>query len=202
MRSFVLGVEGQPHAAALLVGLCCGLRQSEVRGLRWGDVDLANGNVRIVRSLSRATRAVKAPKTSSSMRTVRLADDALRALRRHEEAQREAGLGTGPVDAVFATSRRGVVSAPALYHGLQREAKRLGLPQISFHALRHTFATAALASGANPKAVQAVLGHADPALLVRRYGHVIPGAESEVADRISTLLRATNPSKPEERSEE
>ena len=202
MRSFVLGVEGQPHAAALLLGLCCGLRQSEVRGLRWGDVDLANGNVRIVRSLSRATRAVKAPKTSSSMRTVRLADDALRALRHHEEAQREAGLGTGPVDAVFATSRRGVVSAPALYHGLQREAKRLGLPQISFHALRHTFATAALASGANPKAVQAVLGHADPALLLRRYGHVIPGAESEVADRISTLLRATNPSKPEERSEE
>lgn len=191
MRTFVLGIEGRPHAAALLLGLTVGLRQSEVRGLRWGDVDLTSGAIRIVRSLSRATRTIKAPKTASGMRAVRLPPVALRALLAHQKEQKATGIGVGANDPIFATTRRGgVLSAPALYHALQRESERLGLPAISFHALRHSFATAALASGANPKVVQAVLGHADPAMLMRRYGHAIPGAETEVADRLTSLLES------------
>lgn len=192
MRTFVLDIEGRPHAAALLLGLTVGLRQSEVRGLRWGDVDLTTGAIRIVRSLSRATRTIKAPKTASGTRAVRLPPVALRALLAHQKEQQAIGVGISPSDPIFASTRRGgVLSAPALYHALQRESVRLGIPKISFHALRHSFATAALASGANPKDVQAVLGHADPAMLMRRYGHAIPGAEAEVADRLAALLESS-----------
>jgi len=108
---------------------------------------------------------------------------------RHRERQVERGLPVGMHDFVLATSRRGgVLSAPALYHGLQREIARLDLPEISFHALRHSYATALLSAGANPKVVKHVLGRADPTLLLRRYGHVIPGAEAETAARLPEML--------------
>lgn len=126
---------------------------------------------------------------------------AIRALQRQKTEQETALLGIEPGDYVFGTTRKGgVVSAPALYHGLRRETERLRVRRISFHALRHTFATLALTTGANPKDIQAVLGHPDPTLLLKRYGHAIPGGEAEVAARMASLLDVSQ--KSEERSEE
>ena len=128
-----------------------------------------------------------APKTAAGIRTVHLPPQGREAMLRHRERQVERGLPVGMHDFVFATSRRGgVLSEPALYHGLQREIARLDLPEISFHALRHSYATALLSAGANPKVVQHVLGHPDPTHLLRRYGHVIPGAEAETETETET----------------
>ena len=66
--------------------------------------------------------------------------------------------------------------------------ERLGLPRISFHALRHTAATLMLEGGVTVRTVQAVLGHTDPTLLLKRYGHVIPGAQAAAAAAAAAVL--------------
>ena len=89
---------------------------------------------------------------------------------------------------MFTGPSGGALSTPAAYHALQRIIEHLGLPRISFHALRHTAATLMLEGGVNVKTVQAVIGHADPTLLLNRYGHVIPGAQAAAAAAMEAVM--------------
>ena len=195
VRRFVTGIEDDPHQGLLLLVLSTGLRQGEALGLVWGDLDTTRAIVRVARSRSRdGGRATKAPKTSAGRRDVYLPPQALAALDRHRERQRVRCHGVERADPMFTGPSGGALSAPAAYHALQRVIERLGLPRISFHALRHTAATLMLESGVNVKTVQAVLGHADPTLLLRRYGHVIPGAQAAAAAAMAAIM--SPPEKP------
>jgi integrase len=188
LRAFVAGVRGDPHEALYLLALTGGLRQSELLGLRWGDLDLKHGIVRVARSRSRATRTIKEPKSLAGRREVHIPPLILSAFERHREAQRKRKRPVERDDAIFTGPSGRTLSASAAYHGLQRVIERLNLPRVSFHSTRHTAATIMLHRGINLKVVQAVLGHADPALILRRYGHVIPGAQAMAASAMGDVL--------------
>jgi integrase len=67
--------------------------------------------------------------------------------------------------------------------------KRAGLPQITFHDLRHTCASLLFQKNVHPKFVQELLGHASVAITLDTYSHALPGMGGEAADAIEELLR-------------
>jgi integrase len=174
-----------------------GLRPGESLALRWGDVELDSdpASVTVRRTLGIRDREAgagvyfKAPKSRASRRTVMLHHEAEDALRR----QRERLQGAGEGDLVFPSSsgtpmRRGNLLrrhvAPAL--------ERAGLPPLTLHELRHTFASIALYEWRIPvEIVSAMLGHADVSLTLRVYGHLVPGSQESA---IRALRRLQEPS--------
>ena len=140
----------------------------------------------------------KAPKRKSSRRTIALAPEAVSALRAHKKRQAEEKLAAGPAwqehDLVFPTR----VGTPMLGDNLLKRSfrpllKKADLPSITFHELRHTFATFQLATGERPKVVQEILGHSSIKTTMDTYSHVIPGMQEEAAGRLQRLLFGPTP---------
>src|SRR5215210_4971925 len=194
-RTFLEAARGDRLEALYVIALHCGLRQGELFGLRWGDVDLEAGTLRVNRSLSRTKDgpAFTVPKTTKSRRTVRLTNGAIEALKRHSERQAEE---TVRVDTLYAD--QGLVFAsevgtPLNRHNVtQRSFKpllqRAGLPDVRFHDLRHTCATLLLGKGLHPKFVQELLGHATIAITLDTYSHVLPGMGDQTRWAIEDVL--------------
>jgi integrase len=80
-----------------------------------------------------------------------------------------------------------------LKRNLRPLLKKAGLPPLTFHELRHTFATFHLASGEKPKVIQEILGHSSIRTTMDTYSHVIPGMQEEAADRLQRLLFGPTP---------
>ena len=136
------------------IDLATGLRRGELLGLKWEDVDLERGDLRVKRQLARINgEIVEAPlKTKNAYRTLPLAADAIDIL----NAQKKK-VGSSPW--VFPSPTGGPLSPDCVNNMLHRVLKRAGLPSIRFHDLRHTFATLALQNGVDIKTVSGMLGH-------------------------------------------
>jgi integrase len=146
-----------------------GLRRAEALGLGWEDLDLDAGRLSVRRTLAYVgTRAVLGePKTARSRRLVVLSADTVSALRDHRRRQLEERLAAGGnyVDQglVFCDERGAPLSPATVSRRFERLGRELGLPRLTFHGLRHTFATLALRAGIPSKVVAEVLGHASAA---------------------------------------
>ena len=147
-----------------------GLRQGELLGLKWADLDLATYTLQVRRTMSesRVGRIEEQPKNGKGRR-IELSRTAVEALRAHREAH-------GGHELVFATEKGTAVNSSNLVH---RSFKPLlnscGVPQIRFHDLRHTCATIRFIKGQHPKRVSDILGHSSVAITLDIYSHVIPG---------------------------
>ncbi|MFR5846048.1 MAG: site-specific integrase [Oscillospiraceae bacterium] len=133
--------------------LATGLRRGELLGLKWTDVDLDHGVLKIQRAISRQNgKVVEAPlKTKNAYRTLPLSADAIDVLKMQK-------CKIGNSEWVFPSPTGGPMSPDSVLHMLQRVLKRAGLPRIRFHDLRHTFATMALQNGVDVKTVSSMLG--------------------------------------------
>lgn len=179
-----------------LLAVTTGMRQGELLGLKWEDVDLGTGTLRVRRTLSTATgggHVFTAPKTAKSRRSIKLPKPALFSLRKHREAQLEekdrvAGLWKDN-DLVFATrvgtpiSRQDLITRS--FKPLLRSAN---LPDIRFHDLRHTCATLLLGRGVHAKLVQELLGHASISVTLDTYSHVLPSMGDRTATAMEDVL--------------
>jgi integrase len=165
-----------------------GLRLGEALGLRWRDLDLKGGKVRVERTLVEVNGDLSfhEPKTKRSQRQVGIPNETLKVLRGHRS--RLPGL-PHPERLVFCDAKGGPWRRSNLtrreWHPLLEKAE---LPRIGLHALRHGHATALLAGGANPRAVADRLGHSQPSLVLDVYAHTLPGADRELTDRVEALL--------------
>lgn len=88
----------------------------------------------------------------------------------------------GDVERVFPFDPRGAVEASPW---------RLPHPAPTIHSMRHSAAAWWLASGLTVHAVSELLGHADPTLVIKRYGHALPSERSGAGDRLEALLEAS-----------
>ncbi len=117
----------------------------------------------------------------------------MEALKRHRARQAEEKLSTGNLygdqDLVFATGIGTPLDASnVMYRGFKPLLKRVGLPDIRFHDLRHTCATLMLSEGVNPKIVQELLGHATISQTMDTYSHVMPDMQEKAADALERSL--------------
>src|SRR5262249_47383005 len=158
--------------------LSTGMRRGETLALRWKNVDLERGTLRVVESLEQTKSGIrfKAPKTDR-VRVVTLPAFATEALKRHKREQTEEllMLGTRQTGDNRVCGRAdGLPLQPqTLTHNFTRLVGRLrDLLRVRFHDLRHSHATQLLLDGVHPKIAQERLGHASIATTLDLYSHV------------------------------
>ena len=161
-----------------------GLRPGEILALRWSDVDLEAGMLRINRALSNSEFA--APKTPRSRRKIELSNTARVALRAHrkrqlEERMKKAGLWKDH-GLVFPSAVGTPLSHRNVVRSFKALLKRAGLPAGTWlYDLRHTCATLLLNSNVHPKYVQELLGHASISQTLDTYSHVLKGMDGGIS---------------------
>jgi integrase len=190
---------GDRLEALYVLAIHTGMRQGELLGLRWEDVDLDRKSLRIRRTLTRkgnesgGAYGVGKPKTKKSRRTVRLTERAVEALRSHRARQAEEKLrAAAPYQdrgLVFAGQHGGIINPSNLRNrSFTPLLKKADLPRITFHDLRHTCASLLFQRNVHPKLVQDLLGHASVAITLDTYSHMLPGMGGEAANAIVEAL--------------
>jgi integrase len=190
-----LKASGRLYVPAM-VALFTGMRRNEVLALRWGRVDL-DKNVVQVREALEATMAhgirFKTPKSKAGRRDITLPDILVAVLREHRKAQLElrVRLGAGRLhdnDLLFADIDGNPISPTAFSTRWGEFAERIGMPQLTFHMLRHTHASQLIDQGVDIVTISRRLGHAKPDITLRVYAHRFQKDDSKAAAAINAIM--------------
>jgi hypothetical protein len=146
-----------------------GLRLGELRALRWKNVDLASGVIRVEEALDHKGETI-APKSRSGRRIVPIVG-ALRELLLDLKLESASNYVFGKAEQPFSPS--------SVYLRARRAWRKAGLEGIGLHEARHTCASVMIAAGVNAKAITHYLGHSSIEVTFDRYGHLMPGNEAE-----------------------
>lgn len=183
----------EAHGIALHTLLATGLRSGEVLGLRWRDVDLEGGVVRVQQQWDKAAKTYRDVKSHRSRRPVPIDSDLISALRRHRTHQLEVRLAAGSLwqdlGLAFTDRLGGGLTHNHLRHALDRCLERAGLGHLSPHGLRHTHASILIAAGTHMKLIQERLGHASYQVTADTYSHVAPALGRQAAEDFGRILR-------------
>jgi integrase len=176
-------------AGIALAGLG-GLRLGEVRGLKWGDIDLAGNTISVQRSLL-PDGSPKPPKSEAGTRTVPLFPE----LRRLLLKWKLKSPFTDREDFVLVTASRGPVQQRNSQRALQKAKEAAGLDslggRLSWHSLRHSAGSIWLTEHGNPiTTVSALLGHANPSFTLACYGRDPRDEQAIVADVLKRAAAA------------
>lgn len=192
---FLEAIRGHRHEALYLLAVTTGLRRGEMLGLRWEDLDLDAGTLRVSRSLDTYYGPARenAPKRQASRRAAKLPDPVADALRRHGRLQKSRAERLGPLwqesGYVFTTTKgtpeRGDNLLSRSLKPLMREA---GLPEHNFQALRRSNATFLVLLGIHPRTAMRWLGHSDVATTMRIYQQAPDELQEQAAELMSGLL--------------
>ena len=195
-RRLLKAVAEHPLASLFITALATGMRQGELLGTRWQDVDLDAGTLRVTGNLQRVDGqyVLLEPKTAKSKRTVALPAIAVDALRTRGTQQKEQRLRAGslwanPMDLVFTTPFGKPMHGPTVTRSFQTALEVAKLPRQRFHDLRHGAASLLLAQGVPLKVVQEALGHATISVTADVYGHLLPELQKDAAIRMDQALR-------------
>jgi integrase len=185
-KAFVEAAKGDRHEALYVLAVTTGIRRGELLGLKWEDLELDAGVLRVKRALAPDARTFAEPKTAKSRRSVRLTSGAVRALQWHRERQSQAGQRLNSLWQEHGLVFPSMVGTPLNPENLVKRSfkpllEHVGLPPIRFHDLRHTCATLLLSKSVNPKIVQEMLGHANISVTLDIYSHVLPDMQEEAA---------------------
>jgi integrase len=182
--------------ALYMMAVTTGMREGELLGLKWSDIDLDQGKVFIRRRVGRVYgegMVFDETKTARSARCVLLAQAAIDCLRKHRavQAKRQLNLGSEWADLhlVFPNGTgRPIEGQNLLQRAFYPLLRRAGLPIIPFHNLRHTAATLLLERGTHPKVVSEMLGHTNISITMDLYSHVTETMQRTAADEMDRLL--------------
>jgi integrase len=183
LTSFLREAKDSGVFALYYIDLTTGLRRGELLGLKWSDIDLEKGDLRVQRQIGRIDgKIIEMPlKTKNAYRTLPLSADAIDVLMQQRRK-------TGNSEWVFPSPTGGPMSPDSVLHMLQRVLKRAGLPRIRFHDLRHTFATMALQNGVDVKTLSGALGHYSAGFTLNTYTHATPQMKQDAADAIGGVI--------------
>jgi integrase len=195
LRTFLAVTAADEHFPVWRLTAMTGMRRGEVFGLLWRDVDLEAGTLLIRRQLTTVGYEVitrEVPKSDSGRRTIDLDPETVAVLRRWKATQAGWRLAVGPgwrdTGLVF-TGPDGSAHHPELVaRRIAPLARKAGVPVIRFHDLRHTHASHWLAAGQNIKALSERLGHANAAITLRVYAHLMPGQGREAALAVAQFV--------------
>ena len=181
-------------AAAHILAATTGMRRGEVLGVRWRDIDFSTRRLRVQQTVLTVEYqiVIGRPKTLHGERKIALDDQTIHVLRSHRAAQRQEkqllGASYHHQGLVFAREDGAPVHPDYFSQTFDRTVKRLGLPNIGLHDLRHTHATLGLAAGVHVKVISDRLGHATTSFTQDVYMHAIPAVEEDAADQIAHIV--------------
>lgn len=194
VQQFREHVDGDRYEAPWLLSLA-GLRRSEVLGLRWADVNLDTGEIRIEQgrvAVTPTTYAIDAPKSAQSRRVVPVGlmpgvAEALRSFKARQSSERLALGGAYADSGLVVVDEVGVPPRPEWYSDRFRKlCVSAGVPSIKLHALRHSVADFLLGLGMPAIDVAAWLGHTTE-VLHERYGRATPGGVERVGNALGSM---------------
>ncbi len=188
-------LRGRRLYGVALTGLATGMRRGEIVALRWGDVDLDAGKIRVERSLEQtnAGLAFKEPKTKAGRRTVSIPSSVVTGLRDHwrEQQKQRLALGMGKArteDLVFPRWDGGPWPPDRLSSTWAKTVSTLKLPKVTFHALRHTHASQLIAAGLDVVTVSRRIGHSNPTVTLTVYAHLFGNTDERAAAAVENAL--------------
>ncbi|QDX95472.1 site-specific integrase [Brevibacillus laterosporus] len=192
-HTFLKSSEKDRYYIAFLLALTTGMRQGEILGLRWKDVDLEKGVISITQTLSHDGKELQiGAKTNSGNRTIAIDAETVKEMRKVEKRYKAEKLKADPgmyEDNGLVIST--IVGTPVTPRNLMRSFYRLTekaqVKKIRFHDLRHTHATMLLKANVNPKVVVERMGWSDMKM-IDRYAHVLPNIQKETAETFGKVF--------------
>lgn len=187
LETYVLH-KGRPEWIGIVLCLYTGLRIGELLALEWRDIDFGSGAMHVTKSChdgwqnGRYIKQIDAPKTENAYRIVPMPKSLRPILKAMQKRSRCGYVVPGRTEqgAQIRSYQRTFANLLA----------KLGLPHRGFHALRHTFATRALEVGMDVRTLSEILGHAGPAVTLKRYAHSLLGHKTEMMNRVGKLLQS------------
>lgn len=193
-RLFLDAIQGDRLGGLLTLAASVGMRQGEILGLKWEDVDLERATISVRAALQRVNKKLVRvePKSASAHRVISLPAVTVLALAAHrlrqEQERNWAGEDWREMGYVF-TSRIGTpLDARGLIRRFHAILKSAGLPRLRFHDLRHSTATLLLAQGVSPRYITDLLGHSQVSFTMQTYAHVLAPVRKEVAAKMDEIL--------------
>ncbi|MGJ7910472.1 tyrosine-type recombinase/integrase [Neobacillus sp. LXY-1] len=181
------------YITAYLLAILTGMRQGEILGLRWKDIDFQTKQIFVTQTLSHDGKELRNwTKTKAGKRAIHIPD----VLNNHLTVERKRFLENKLMygnefednDLVICTKMGKPVQSTNLLRAFKNDVKKVGLPIIRFHDLRHTHATMLIQQNINPKVIQERLGHSRIGITLDIYSHVLPSMQQEVAMKLDEML--------------
>lgn len=182
------------YYVAVLMMATTGLRRGEVAGLRWSDIDLTEGELRVRNTLSRVDGelVLTEPKTDHSRRRLPLHASVVTELKAWRKQQLEERLAAGNLwtdtGMVFCTELGTMVDPRNMLRTVELAAAKAEIADVGAHTMRHSAAVAWLESGVHIKAAADLLGHSSISITGDLYGHTSDDTARAAVDGLGTAL--------------
>lgn len=190
-------LRGDRLEALYAVSLSVGLRQGEILGLRWEDVDFDQGSVLIRKQLQviDGQPTFTEPKSKMSRRTIPLPASVVDLLGQHRQRQLEERIRAGGQwqsqwGLVFTTPVGRPLDDSSLRKHFKQTLERADLPPMRFHDMRHSAASMLAARGVHPSVAQRILGHANISTTLAVYTHVEEAMMRQATDLMGDLYES------------
>lgn len=195
VNQFLVAAIGSPFEAIYHLAVKTGMRQGELLGLKWIDLQWGSGRLyvrRQVQDVRGEGRIFQEPKTRSGRRTIQLGEGTLQALRLHRDRQQlqkaVAGERWQENDLIFPSNIGTPLDASNMRLDFKRIIKLSGIPKVRFHDLRHTAASLMLNNGIPVIVVSRILGHSKPSITLDIYGHLYNEMQEEASRLMDELV--------------
>jgi integrase len=204
-ETFIQATHSSNFGVLYRLAISTGMRQGELLGLTWRNVELERGEIRVIQQLSRygqsGSRFEFAPlKTAYSKRTLKISAELTEMLQQHARSQQEYSKFMGSKwqenDLLFTST----IGTPLDQRNMQRDfdkmLKSFGLPKLRFHDLRHNTASTMIARGFSIVQISRYLGHSSPNITLEIYAHLIPGGFEDLNQPLEKASRPNHDNFP------
>jgi integrase len=195
VNQFLLAARGDRNEVLYHLAVITGMRQSELLGLKWSDLDWRGGTLKVQRQLKRGNWKdgfFTTPKTKAGKRIIVLGANTLAKLREHFNRQylerQKCGERWQENDLIFTSTIGTPMDQFNLHRVFKQFIRDMGMPEIRFHDLRHTAASLMLNHGVPVIVVARRLGHSKVSITLDTYGHLMPEMQQEVANLMDELV--------------
>jgi integrase len=182
IKKLIDSTDDNHYRLIIQVAVFTGMRQGEILGLKWGDLDWNSRQIHVRRAWKEGQ--FSEPKTRTSIRKVDVP-----ALLIHDLKKWKLRCPKGELDLMFPNGAGNPEShANLLQRGFYPALRRAGLRKVHFHGLRHSYASLMLANGEDIVRVSRLLGHANPTITLNVYAHMLPREHYGSTDRLAKLV--------------
>lgn len=200
VQTVISALEREPIRTRTIITLflVTGCRRGEIVALKWSNVDMNAGQIKIDSSMAYISGQLYDGQTKTkNIRYITLTEETVQLLRKYRLWQIEQRLMLGdqwePSDYVFTKQFGGALNPNLINSLIARFCKRHGIEHINPHQFRHTAASIMIASGVDVLTVSQMLGHNSPTMTLNVYGHAIDQAKAKAAECVAdVILRCEN----------